>query len=91
MSSQLPLKAPDATLAGVYASAVQLHTTKEEFVLDFMNLFPPAATLNARVIMTPAHAKRLAQVLADAVKRYEEQNGPVTPSAEPAQIGFNAQ
>lgn len=87
---QLQLKADDKTLQGVYASQAQMQFTKEEFVLDFLNVFPPVATLNARVIMSPAHAKRLANVLVELVSRYEAQHGAVEASADPGEIGFKA-
>ncbi|MEY4723099.1 MAG: hypothetical protein RLZZ324_612 [Candidatus Parcubacteria bacterium] len=89
--NQLQLKATDDVLKGTYSNLVQIHHTKEEFVLDCMTALPPAATLNARIILAPGHAKRLVQALADAVKRFEEQNGVITASAEaPAEIGFKA-
>lgn len=87
---QLQVKADDKTIQGVYASTAQMQFTKEEFVLDFMNTFPPIATLNARVILSPGHAKRLANVLTDLVKRYEDQHGAVEASADPGEIGFKA-
>ena len=87
---QMQVKYDDKTLQGVYATQAQMQFTKEEFVLDFMNVFPPMATLNARIILSPAHTKRLAGVLADLVKRYEEQHGAVTASADPGEIGFRA-
>ncbi|MEY4744369.1 MAG: hypothetical protein RL272_314 [Candidatus Parcubacteria bacterium] len=88
--NQLKLKADDATLKGLYASAVQVQFTKEEFILDCLNMFPPVATLNARLIMSPGHVKRLAGVLADVVKKYENQFGAITEAEAPQEIGFKA-
>ena len=85
---QLQVKADDKTLAGAYANTAQVQFTKEEFVIDFMNMFPPIATLNARVILSPGHAKRLAHVLKDLVEKYEAQHGAVEASADPGEIGF---
>ncbi len=85
---QLQVKYDDKTLQGVYSNAAQVQFQKEEFVIDFMNQFPPMATLNARVILSPGHAKRLAAVLDGVVKNYEAQYGPVEASSAPNEIGF---
>ncbi|MFC1639103.1 DUF3467 domain-containing protein [Patescibacteria group bacterium] len=79
---QMQLKADDATLKGAYS-------TKEEFILDFMNMFPPVATLNARVIMSPGHMKRMVNALAQNVKQYEEAHGTIETAAAPEnEMGF---
>jgi len=53
--------------------------TKEEFVLDFMNVSynPNAVTLGAKVISSPEHFKRIVAALQDNLKKYEEKFGPV--------------
>lgn len=88
----LQIKASDADLKGSYANGMQVMHTKEEFILDFMNMFPPAGTLNARVIVSPGHCKRMVAVLSARIKQYEKQFGeievakaPVSPSDS---IGF---
>lgn len=86
----MQVKADDKTLQGVYSNAVQVQFTKEEFVLDCLNTFPPTATLNARVIMSPGHVKRLASVLAGMVKNYETQHGAIAEAEAPQEIGFKA-
>ena len=86
---QLPLRADDATLKGVYSNAMQISHTREEFVMDFMLVHPPAGLLSARVITSPGHLKRIIAALEENLKRYEAQFGVVKPSEEPAQrIGF---
>ncbi|MBN1585545.1 DUF3467 domain-containing protein [Candidatus Uhrbacteria bacterium] len=86
---QIQLKADDQTLKGVYANLVQINRTKEEFVLDFINLFPPMATLNSRVIMSPGHIKRLAGVLVNLVKQHEDEHGAIEAAKQPEGIGFD--
>jgi hypothetical protein len=86
--NQLNIKADDATLKGVYSNAAQVQHTKEEFVIDFMNLFPPQGTLNARVILSPGHMKRLAAVMADNIARYEASFGKVEAADAPGEVGF---
>jgi len=47
MENQLPnnqemqIKAQDEILAGRYSNIMQLHGNKEEFCMDFLNVFPP--------------------------------------------------
>ena len=37
--NQVSIKVDDQTLKGVYANAMQVAHTKEEFIMDFINLF----------------------------------------------------
>ncbi len=70
---QIDIKASDEKLAGSYANMMQVSHNKEEFVLDFVSLFPPAGSLVARVLVSPAHAKRIMQALQENIQRYESQ------------------
>ncbi len=87
---QIRIKATDERLKGEYANLMQILHTKEEFVLDFLNVFPPSGTLNGRVIVSPAHFKRMVAAMAGNLKRYEAQFGEVSPAEEPKHsvIGF---
>lgn len=86
---QLQLKTDDATLKGAYSNNMQVAHTKEEFIMDFMNMFPPVATLNARIIMSPGHMKRMVAALAENVKRYEEAHGTIEAANAPSnEMGF---
>lgn len=90
-NKQLTIKAEDKILRGVYANAMRVFHTKEEFVIDFFNLFPPQGTLNARVIMNPGHLKRMLQVLDENVKKYEAQFGKIEAAENiNSAIGFAA-
>lgn len=87
--NQIQIKASDEILRGTYSNAMQVLHTKQEFVLDFMNIFPPTGTLNSRVILSPGHFKRMTAAMADALKKYEEQFGDVEVSdVSPSAIGF---
>lgn len=88
---QIQIKADDEVLKGRYSNTANIFHTKEEFVLDFMNIFPPTGTLNARVIVSPGHYKRILRAMEENLKRYEAGFGEVEPSEEPkAPIGFQA-
>jgi len=86
------IKANDETLKGEYANAMQVMHTKEEFIMDFISNLPPVASLVSRVIVSPGQMKLIARALNENIKKYEEQFGNVTPSAEPkSSIGFQAE
>jgi len=86
---EMPIKAGDETLKGEYANAANIFHTKEEFVLDFMNIFPPTGILNARIIVSPGHYKRILSAMQENLKSYEAGFGEVELSEAPkAPIGF---
>lgn len=89
--NQIQIKATDEKLKGEYANIMQVLHTKEEFVLDFLNAFPPTGTLNARIIVSPGHFKRMLAAMAENLKKYEAQFGNVEASEAPSSaIGFQA-
>lgn len=81
-----------AVQAGFYANMARILHTQEEFVLDFMNIVPPAGIVGSRVFMSPGHIKRLAEALQDNIRKYEEQYGKIDIAKEPVasteEIGF---
>ncbi len=50
---------PDTLKGGVYSNLMVVTHTKEEFVLDFMMVMPPAGSVTARVVISPGHMKRM--------------------------------
>ena len=86
---QIQVKISDEVLKGVYANMAQIAHSKEEFVIDFLNLMPPSGIVSASVYLSPAHTKRLAAALADDVKKYEDQFGKIEEGSQLApEIGF---
>ncbi len=79
----LRIKITDEILRGVYANQMVVSHTKEEFILDFMNLFPPEGVVNARVIISPGHMKRIVRALAKNLESYEQQHGPLVEAMAP--------
>jgi hypothetical protein len=65
--------------------------TADEFVLDFLTTFPPHAKLNTRIIVSPAHARRIISVVGDNIAQYEEQFGRINDGTTPpeSQAAFN--
>jgi len=95
------VKMTDGALVGAYANMVQIGHTPEEFILDFMNLFPPTGIVTARVIVSPGHMKRIVAALEENLKKYEEQFGaikfadsqvpPTTTSSSDHRFGFDTE
>lgn len=89
--NQIQIKATDEKLKGEYANVMQVMHTKEEFLLDFLNVFPRSGTLNARIIVSPSHFKRMVAAMSENLGKYEAQFGNVEASEAPTnKIGFEA-
>ncbi len=87
--NQIQIKATDEKMKGEYANMMQVMHTKEEFALDFLNVFPPTGILNARIIVSPGHMKRIVVALSENLKIYESQFGEVVAAEIPKNsIGF---
>jgi Protein of unknown function (DUF3467) len=90
---QVQIKADEKELLGQYANLVVVHHNQEEFTLNFIYLFPsvPQGKLVGSLILSPAHAKRLAKALQENVSRFEDQFGSLPegpgPGPEP-NVGF---
>jgi len=63
--NQLQIKIEDAVFKGVYANMMSVAHAKEEFVIDFMNVFPlqRAGMVTSRVIVSPGHMKRILKAM----------------------------
>jgi len=77
------VKYTDDVLRGVYANNMLIAHTREEFVLDFINAFPPQGIVNARVIISPGHLKRLIKSLGKSLENYENIFGEINEAPEP--------
>lgn len=85
---QMQIKVPDELLRGTYANQMVVSHTGEEFLLDFVNLFPPQGVVTARVIVSPGHLKRMIRALTENLTRYESNHGPVEEAPAPAADPF---
>jgi len=85
----IQIKVDDETLKGKYSNMMQVSHTKQEFILDFMSVFPPTGIVVSRVITRPEHFKGIIKALEENLKRYEDQHGEVIDVAAPEQkFGF---
>lgn len=87
MEKKMKVKITDDRLVGVYANSMVVTHTGEEFVIDFINAFPPEAVVTARIITSPGHLKRIIRALEDNLKKFEEKFGPVRTAPEPTEWG----
>lgn len=91
---QIQIKITDEILKGVYANMAIISHSQEEFVLDFMNVYPAQAQgiVNARVVLSPQHVKRIVEAMKENIKKYEDQFGNIKSSDLPAQnFGFRTE
>lgn len=89
--NQLNIELTEDMADGTYANLAVITHSNAEFVLDFINVMPgvPKARVKSRVIMTPAHAKRLMRALIENVKRFESTNGVIKEDDKvPMPMGF---
>jgi hypothetical protein len=82
---------PENLRGGAYSNIMVVTHTKEEFVLDFMMVVPPAGSVTARVITSPGHLKRMISALTENLTKYESKFGKLTAAEEPLKptIGFH--
>jgi hypothetical protein len=89
---QIQIKISDDILKGVYSNMAQISHVQEEFILDFMNVFfsqqPPQGVITSRVIVSPAHMKRIANAMQENIKRYEEKFGKIPENNNPQENNF---
>jgi hypothetical protein len=77
--NQLNIELSEEVAEGIYSNLAIIAHSNSEFVVDFIRTVPnvPKAKVKARMILTPQHAKRLLGALADNIKKYEAQFGPI--------------
>jgi Protein of unknown function (DUF3467) len=84
-NQQINIELSEETAEGVYANLVMIAHSSEEFVMDFIRVMPgvPKARVKSRIIVTPAHAKRLLRALAENLDRYERAHGDIAEAGFP--------
>jgi hypothetical protein len=85
---EIPIKMPERVLPGVYANQMVVSHTREEFLLDYINVFPPEGVVNARVIVSPGHLKRMIGALKENLARYESRYGTIEEAPVPEKGTF---
>ncbi|NBB77308.1 MAG: DUF3467 domain-containing protein [Bacteroidetes bacterium] len=77
-SIEIELKEDEAT--GTYSNLVMITHSPSEFVFDFISMMPAVkkAKVVKRLVLTPDHAKRLANALNENIRKYENEHGTIT-------------
>ncbi len=77
--NQITIDLSEEMAEGTYANLAIIAHSHAEFVVDFVRTMPnvPKAKVKSRIILTPAHAKRLLNALNDNIKKYEAQHGKI--------------
>ena len=63
---------------GIYSNLAVISHSPSEFVLDFVRTLPNATPrVKSRIVMTPAHVKRLLIALSENITKYERKFGKI--------------
>jgi len=73
----IQVQIPPEVQRGTYANQLVIAHSPEEFILDFIFVTPPAGIVNSRVVISPAHAKRMVAALQENIIRYEASFGEI--------------
>jgi hypothetical protein len=87
---QIKVNFPKELVGGAYANNLMVQHSRDEFILDFMMLSPPAGTVTSRVITSPSQVKRILQALQENIGKYEKTYGTIElPEGPKGQVDFN--
>jgi len=78
--NQMEIELSEEEATGTYSNLVMITHSQSEFILDFISIMPglPKAKVVKRMVVTPDHAKRLANALQENVSRFEKENGEIS-------------
>ena len=81
------IKIGDEEQKGRYSNLLRIAHSREEFILDFINLVPPQGVVTARIVTSPGHLKRILRALRENLERYEAAYGTIQEATDPAPPG----
>jgi hypothetical protein len=87
---KMEIELPEEEAGGTYSNLVMITHSPSEFILDFIAVMPGVskAKVARRMVLTPDHAKRLANALSENVAKFEKEHGEINTS-ERLDIPFN--
>jgi hypothetical protein len=87
---QINIELDEKTAEGIYSNLAVINHSPSEFVVDFITMMPgvPKAKVKSRIVLTPQHAKRFLNALAENISRFEKTNGTIVESEHP-QVPLN--
>jgi uncharacterized protein DUF3467 len=78
---KIEVKVDENIATGIFSNFANMTYTPEEFILDFLFVHPTPppgfGKLMSRLLLTPAHTKRLAEMLTRNVAEYEDRFGEI--------------
>ena len=82
---QINIELSEEVAEGTYSNLAIINHSVSEFIVDFINIMPgvPKAKVKSRIILTPQHAKRLTQALADNIRKFENAHGEIKDYEQP--------
>ncbi len=88
---KLNIELDEKIAEGTYSNLAIINHSVSEFIVDFISIMPgaPKAKVKSRIILTPQHAKRLANALADNVKKFEKVHGKIKDYKQQPPIPIN--
>ena len=80
-----------AIAGGTYSNLAIISHSHSEFIVDFAAVLPglPGPKVESRILMTPEHAKRLLNALAENIGKYENQYGKIEIVSQQPRGTFN--
>ena len=80
--NQLNIELTEEIADGIYSNLAIITHSTSEFVIDFVKVMPgvPKAKVKSRILLTPQHAKRLMNALAENIQKYESVHGTIKQS-----------
>jgi hypothetical protein len=82
-SQGMQINTGDEISRGHYSNSMLISHGPEEFIIDWLLQSPNGVHLVSRIIVTPAHLKRIVSALQDNLTKYEESFGDLTMSPSP--------
>jgi hypothetical protein len=78
-SQQIDIELSEEVAEGTYSNLAIITHSNSEFIIDFIKILPgiPKGKVKSRIILTPTHARRLLDALADNVRKFEENFGEI--------------
>ena len=88
---QIKIEIDDAVADGIYANLAMISSNNSEFIFDFARFLPgnSRGKVVSRVVVNPIQAKALLRSLTEAVDRFEQSFGPITPEPANKDVGFS--
>jgi hypothetical protein len=86
---EIKVNFPEKLQGGVYSNNMIVTHTREEFVMDYLMVVPPAGAVTARIIVSPGHMKRIVAALNENMQKYEQKFGQIVIAEEPkVDVGY---